>query len=170
MPAKANSGRFSLIANQTTPFFLVSGFGSGAYSANLLAVTKVSTAATDRADTLMLQSVSERVSSRYRSPPPNRRSSYTLGYLGTMADRTHIDRRRAIWPVPDGIEGSKVRKGPDSLNATSRSRVLGNIIKQIRVFLSEGPRMVCTGSTTWRDSAMTNFKLFSLAAILSFIG
>jgi len=30
--------------------------------------------------------------------------------------------------------------------------------------------MVCTGSTTWRDSAMTNFKLFSLAAILSFIG
>ena len=27
--------------------------------------------------------------------------------------------------------------------------------------------MVCTGSTTCRDSAMTNFKLLSLAAILS---
>jgi len=32
---------------------------------------------------------------------------------------------------------AKVRKDTDSLNATSRSRVLGNIIKQIRVFLSE---------------------------------
>src|ERR1700726_269905 len=30
-----------------------------------------------------------------------------------------------------------------------------------------GPRMVCPGSTTCRDSAMTNFKLLSLAAILS---
>jgi hypothetical protein len=40
---------------------------------------------------------------------------------------------------PDSIEGSKVRKGTDSLNATSRSRVLGNIIKQIRVFLPEAP-------------------------------
>ena len=39
--------------------------------------------------------------------------------------------------VPDSIEGSKLRKDTDSLNATSRSRVLGNIIKQIRVFLSE---------------------------------
>jgi hypothetical protein len=29
-----------LRANQTTSFFLVSGFGSGAYSANLLAGTK----------------------------------------------------------------------------------------------------------------------------------
>jgi hypothetical protein len=33
MPAKANSGRSSLSANQTTSFFLVSGLGSGAYSA-----------------------------------------------------------------------------------------------------------------------------------------
>ena len=40
MPAKANSGRFSLRANQTTSFFLVSGFASGAYSAKLLAGTK----------------------------------------------------------------------------------------------------------------------------------
>ena len=40
MPAKANSGRSSLSANQTTSFFLVSGFGSGAYSAKLLAGTK----------------------------------------------------------------------------------------------------------------------------------
>ena len=39
-PPKANSGRFSLSANQTTSFFLVSGFGSGAYSAKLLAGTK----------------------------------------------------------------------------------------------------------------------------------
>lgn len=31
MPAKQVSGRSSLIANQTTSFFLVSGFGSGAY-------------------------------------------------------------------------------------------------------------------------------------------
>src|SRR5215216_4435468 len=30
MPAKAKSGRSSLSANQTTSFFLVSGFGSGA--------------------------------------------------------------------------------------------------------------------------------------------
>jgi hypothetical protein len=35
MPAKQISGRSSLIANQTTSFFLVSGFRSGAYSANL---------------------------------------------------------------------------------------------------------------------------------------
>src|SRR5712675_3150812 len=40
MPAKANSGRSSLSANQTTSFFLVSGVGSGAYSAKLLAGTK----------------------------------------------------------------------------------------------------------------------------------
>jgi hypothetical protein len=40
MPAKANSGRSSLSANQTTSFFFVSGFGSGAYSAKLLAGTK----------------------------------------------------------------------------------------------------------------------------------
>jgi hypothetical protein len=37
IPAKANSGRSSLSANQTTSFFLVSGLGSGAYSAKLLA-------------------------------------------------------------------------------------------------------------------------------------
>src|SRR5215207_2381658 len=37
MPAKANSGRSSLSVNHTTSFFLVSGFGSGAYSAKLLA-------------------------------------------------------------------------------------------------------------------------------------
>jgi hypothetical protein len=36
VPAKANSGRSSLSANQTTSFFLVSGFGFGAYSAKLL--------------------------------------------------------------------------------------------------------------------------------------
>jgi hypothetical protein len=40
MPAKANSGRSSLSANHTTSFFLVSGLGSGAYSAKLLAGTK----------------------------------------------------------------------------------------------------------------------------------
>ena len=40
MPAKANSGRSSLSANQTTSFFFVSGFGSGAYSAKLFAGTK----------------------------------------------------------------------------------------------------------------------------------
>jgi hypothetical protein len=40
MPANANGGRFSLDANQTTSFFLVSRFGSGAYSAKLLAGTK----------------------------------------------------------------------------------------------------------------------------------
>jgi hypothetical protein len=40
MPAKANSGRSSLSANQTTSFLLVCGFGSGAYSAKLLAGTK----------------------------------------------------------------------------------------------------------------------------------
>src|SRR6266436_10385402 len=39
-PPKANSGRSSLSANQTTSFFLVSGFGSSAYSAKLLAGTK----------------------------------------------------------------------------------------------------------------------------------
>ena len=40
IPAKANSERSSLSANQTTSFFFVSGFGSGAYSAKLLAGTK----------------------------------------------------------------------------------------------------------------------------------
>ena len=40
MPPKANSGRSSLSANQTTSFFLVSGSGSGAYSAKLLAGTR----------------------------------------------------------------------------------------------------------------------------------
>jgi hypothetical protein len=40
IPAKANKGRLSSSANHTTSFFLVSGFGSGAYSAKLLAGTK----------------------------------------------------------------------------------------------------------------------------------
>src|SRR6478752_7232131 len=40
MPAKANSGRSSSSANHTTSFFFVSGFGSGAYSAKLLAGTR----------------------------------------------------------------------------------------------------------------------------------
>jgi hypothetical protein len=40
MPAKAASGRSSLRANQTTSFFLVSGLGSGAYSAKLLNGTR----------------------------------------------------------------------------------------------------------------------------------
>src|SRR6266850_6033567 len=40
MPAKANSGRSSLSANQTTSFLPVSGFGSGAYSAKLFTGTK----------------------------------------------------------------------------------------------------------------------------------
>jgi hypothetical protein len=34
IPANANGGRSSLKANQTTSFFLVTGFVSGAYSAN----------------------------------------------------------------------------------------------------------------------------------------
>ena len=50
--------------------------------------------------------------------------------------------------VPDSIEGSKVRKDTDSLNATSRFRVLGNIIKQIRVFLSEARAWCAQGSTS----------------------
>src|SRR6185437_6282377 len=40
MPAKENSGRSSLRANQTTSFFFVSGFGSGAYSAKLFTGTR----------------------------------------------------------------------------------------------------------------------------------
>jgi hypothetical protein len=40
MPAKQVSGRSSLIANHTTSFFLVSGVGSGAYSAKLLNGTR----------------------------------------------------------------------------------------------------------------------------------
>jgi hypothetical protein len=40
IPANANSGRSSLRANQTTSFFLVSGFGSGAYSAKLFTGTR----------------------------------------------------------------------------------------------------------------------------------
>src|ERR1700730_14009919 len=40
MPAKAASVRSSLRANQTTSFFLVSGLGSGAYSAKLLKGTR----------------------------------------------------------------------------------------------------------------------------------
>src|ERR1700760_814847 len=40
MPAKAKSGLSSFSANQTTSFFFVSGFGSGAYSAKLLAGTR----------------------------------------------------------------------------------------------------------------------------------
>jgi hypothetical protein len=40
MPTNANSGRSSDRANHTTSFFFVSGFGSGAYSAKLLAGTK----------------------------------------------------------------------------------------------------------------------------------
>src|ERR1700741_3233521 len=40
MPAKANSGRPSLRAKQTTSFFLVSAFGSGADSAKLFAGTR----------------------------------------------------------------------------------------------------------------------------------
>src|SRR6516164_5276084 len=40
MPAKENSGRSSLSANQTTSFFFVTGFMSGAYSAKLFAGTR----------------------------------------------------------------------------------------------------------------------------------
>src|SRR6266849_5389782 len=40
IPPKAHSGRSSFNANQTTSFFFVSGFGSGAYSAKLLAGTR----------------------------------------------------------------------------------------------------------------------------------
>src|SRR5262245_19410778 len=40
MPAKQVNGRSSLNANQTTSFFFVSGFGSGAYSAKLLKGTR----------------------------------------------------------------------------------------------------------------------------------
>src|SRR5262252_3765048 len=40
MPANANSGRASASANHTTSFFLVSGLGSGAYSAKLLTGTR----------------------------------------------------------------------------------------------------------------------------------
>ena len=39
MPARQNSGRLSSSANQTTSFFLVSGFVSVAYSAKLFAGT-----------------------------------------------------------------------------------------------------------------------------------
>jgi hypothetical protein len=40
LPAKAVSGLSSLRANQMTSFFLVSGFGSGVYSAKLLKGTR----------------------------------------------------------------------------------------------------------------------------------
>src|ERR1700733_6923703 len=40
MPAKVASGLSSSSANQTTSFFFVSGFGSGAYSAKLLNGTR----------------------------------------------------------------------------------------------------------------------------------
>jgi hypothetical protein len=40
MPADANRGRLSSKANHTTSFFLVCGFGSGAYSAKLFAGTR----------------------------------------------------------------------------------------------------------------------------------
>jgi hypothetical protein len=40
IPANANNGLSSFTANQTTSFLPVSGFGSGAYSAKLLAGTR----------------------------------------------------------------------------------------------------------------------------------
>ena len=40
IPANANGGRSPSSANQTTSFFFVSGFGSGAYSAKLFAGTR----------------------------------------------------------------------------------------------------------------------------------
>src|ERR1700740_1601202 len=40
LPANANGGRSSFRANHTTSFFLVSGFGSGAYSAKRFAGTR----------------------------------------------------------------------------------------------------------------------------------
>ena len=40
LPANAAKGRSSLMANQTTSFFFVSGLGSGAYSAKLLNGTR----------------------------------------------------------------------------------------------------------------------------------
>src|SRR3984885_4505814 len=40
IPAKANRGRSSFKPNQTTSFLPVAGFGSGAYSAKLLAGTR----------------------------------------------------------------------------------------------------------------------------------
>jgi hypothetical protein len=42
MRAKAQSGRSSFRANQTTSFFLVSGFGSGTYSAKAIERHKAS--------------------------------------------------------------------------------------------------------------------------------
>jgi hypothetical protein len=41
MPANANCGRSSISANQTISFFLVTGFGPGAYSAKLLSKLRI---------------------------------------------------------------------------------------------------------------------------------
>jgi hypothetical protein len=68
--------------------------------------------------------------------------------------------------VPDSIEGSKVHKDTDSLNDFTISRAW-EYHKTDSSPSIRGPRMVCRRSTTWRDSTMTNFKLLSVAAILS---
>jgi hypothetical protein len=65
------------------------------------------------------------------------------------------------------LDGNRARNDGESLKTTSRFRVPGNIGNPMRVFLSEGPRIMRTGSTTWRDSTMTNFKLLGVGAILT---
>ena len=51
----------------------------------------------------------------------------------------------AHYPRRVGIEGNHVRKDGDSLNATSRFRVLGNIGNQMRVLLSEAHAQCALG-------------------------
>jgi hypothetical protein len=48
-------------------------------------------------------------------------------------------------PLPIGIEDNQLLKNDDGLNTTSRSRVLGNIGNQLRVFPSEARAQCATG-------------------------
>jgi hypothetical protein len=89
-------------------------------------------------------------------------------FIGQQYIRAQANIRPVrAWSARDSTEASQLRKDTDTLNATSRFRVLGNFIKQIRVFLLKARAQCAQGRQKRKDSTMTNFKLLSVAAILS---
>ena len=68
-PPKANRGRSSLSANQTTSFFLVSGFGSGAYSAKLFSHASAGTCGRSQAPGAGQRQNAERGRGKPRTDP-----------------------------------------------------------------------------------------------------
>jgi hypothetical protein len=66
-----------------------------------------------------------------------------------------------------GIDGDLVAKDSDGLKCGFTISRAWEYQKSDASLSVRGPRTMRTGPTTWRDSTMINFKLLSVAAILS---